>query len=84
LARLRGRGAPLSLTAVSEFPYPQGAPKGVNFKTVRWTVLKEGKPCDRGLPLIMQVLILHILHRFFALLLQVTIELQFFDFIISA
>ena len=24
----------------------------MNFKTVRGTVLKEGKPCDRGLPLI--------------------------------
>ena len=24
----------------------------VNSKTVRWTVLEEGKPCKRGLPLV--------------------------------
>ena len=27
------------------------APQGVNFKTVQWTVLKEGTPCKRGRPL---------------------------------
>ena len=29
-------------------PLPQGAPQRVNFKTVRWTVLKERTPCKRG------------------------------------
>ncbi len=29
-------------------PLTSCAPQGVNFKTVRWTVLKEGTPCKRG------------------------------------
>ena len=29
----------------------RSAPQGVNFKTVQWTVLKEGTPCKRGRPL---------------------------------
>ena len=30
----------------------EGRSAGVNSKTVRWTVLEEGKPCKRGLPLV--------------------------------
>ena len=41
-----------SRSAEREIPNPKGAPKKVNFKTVRWTVLKEENPCDRGIFLV--------------------------------
>ena len=47
-----GEKPPLSRSAVRETPNPKGAPKKVNFKTVRWTVLKEENPCDRGIFLV--------------------------------
>ena len=40
-----------SPSADGEIP-TEGAPKKVNFKTVRWTVLKEENPCDRGIFLV--------------------------------
>ena len=40
-----------SLSAESEISSLRSAPQGVNFKTVQWTVLKEGTPCKRGRPL---------------------------------
>ncbi len=52
----RGQGSrgqrPSSPLASGEILLPLGAPQGVNFKTVLWTVLKEGTPCDRGRPLL--------------------------------
>ena len=37
----------------AKHPSRARAPQGVNSKTVRWTVLGEGTPCDRGRPLIL-------------------------------
>ena len=30
----------------------EGAPKGVNWKIVRWTIFQEGEPCKGGRPLV--------------------------------
>ena len=47
-----GEKPPLSRSAEREIPNPKGAPKKVNCITVRWTVLKEENPCDRGIFLV--------------------------------
>ena len=52
LAGVEGAELPSSPSADGETPLPQGAPRGVNLKTVRWTVFKEGRPCKRGPPLV--------------------------------
>ena len=38
--------------AGGETPIPKGAPKKVNWITVRWTVIQEENPCDRGIFLV--------------------------------
>ena len=38
--------------AGGETPNPKGAPKKVNCITVRWTVIQEENPCDRGIFLV--------------------------------
>ncbi len=47
---LQVKGVALPPTGVGEIYFTECAPQEVNFKIVRWTVLKEGKPCKRGLP----------------------------------
>ena len=41
---------PWSQPAGCETPFIRRRSKGVNSKTVRWTVFEEGKPCKRGFP----------------------------------
>ena len=41
-----------SRSAEREIPNPKGAPKKVNCITVRWTVIQEENPCDRGIFLV--------------------------------
>ena len=48
-----GEKPPLSRSAERETPHnPKGAPKKVNCITVRWTVIQEENPCDRGIFLV--------------------------------
>jgi len=47
---LRVEGGALVALRRERNPHTSCAPQGVNFKTVRWTVLKEGTPCKRGRP----------------------------------
>ena len=51
LAGSRG-GAPCRRPQTAKLPYRRALREGLNFKGVRWTALKEGRPCKRGPPLV--------------------------------